>query len=542
MPDDLELQAPSEPAALELLTADALAFLARLCRDHTDAIGDALARRKARQARYDAGELPDFASETRPLREADWRVAPLPSGLSRRVVEITGPTERRMIVRAMNSGADVFMADFEDATSPTWSNLVRGQRNVRDAARGTLEAAGRDGERLVLAPDAARLMMRPRGLHLTEAHVLRRGHAIPAALFDFGLFAWHSARALLERDLVPCLYLPKLESHDEAGLWDAVLASTERALGLDVGTIKVTVLIETLPAAFAMDEILHALRHRVLGLNCGRWDYMFSYVKTLHAHGDRLLPDRRELSMTQPFLASYARLLVKTCHRRGALALGGMAAQIPNKDDPRANAAALAAVREDKQREAREGHDGTWVAHPGLVHVARAAFDEVTGGRDHQLGVLRPDVTVTRDDLLSPPSGRRTEDGLVESIGVALEYLEAWLSGSGCVPIDGRMEDVATAEIARALVWQSVRHGACTDDGRVIDRARVTALLDDATRRLASRARSPETLASARELVLALTTDTSNFAAFSTVPAYARLVDRDGCPPPRPTTTKEQTA
>lgn len=530
----LEIHAPAGTDVSDLFTEPALSFLEALVRDHRGGVDAALARRAERQRRFDAGELPDFDASTRDLREADWQVAPLPRGLERRTVEITGPAEPRMIVRAMNSGADVFMADLEDATAPTWSNVVRGQRAIREAARGTLVASGRDGERLTLGERPARLMVRPRGLHLPEAHACLGGRPIPALLFDLGLFAWHSARDLLARDHAPCLYLAKLESHEEAKLCDDVLTGVERALGLDLGSLKVTVLIETLPAAFAMNEILHALRRRVLGLNCGRCDYMFSYVKTLRAHADRLLPERRELSMTQPFLASYARLLVQTCHRRGALALGGMTAQSPNRKDARANALALDAVREDKHREAREGHDGTWVAHPGLVGIARAAFDEVTLGTPNQLDFRREEVRVTRDDLLAPPGGARTEAGLAESLGVALEYLAAWLSGTGCVPIDGRMEGVATAEIARALVWQWVRHGASTDDGRPIDRARVTRLLDEASRRLASDPSAGESLERAHAIVLTLTTDLSRFTEFSTLPAYARLVERDGCPHPKP--------
>lgn len=540
--DDLDILAPPTSASGDILTKDARAFVARLVREYGDEIELMLARRRTRQTEFDAGALPDFDATTRTRRDADWRVAPLPKGLEKRVVEITGPPERRMIVHALNSGADVFMADFEDATSPTWSNLISGQRNVRDAANGTIEAVARDGTRLTLGPMTAKLMVRPRGLHLPEAHVRWRGRTVAATLFDLGLFAWHSSRALLERGEVPSLYVPKLEGFREAALFNELLASIERELGLDSGALKVTVLIETLPAAFEMDEILDALRSRALGLNCGRWDYMFSYVKTLRHHPDRLLPDREALSMTQPFLANYARLLVQTCHRRGALALGGMAAQIPVRHDPVANEAALDAVRKDKQREAREGHDGTWVAHPSLVGVARRAFDEELQGRVNQLEQMREDIRVGPEELLAPAEGPRTEGGLRESVGVALEYLAAWLSGSGCVPIDGKMEDAATAEIARALVWQAVRHGASTDDGRVVSGDRIRALVESAEGQLAARLSPASKLREACELVLQLMTDTERFAEFSTLPAYAKLFARDACPPTAPPMTKEQTA
>ncbi|HET6599987.1 MAG TPA: malate synthase A, partial [Burkholderiaceae bacterium] len=406
-------------------------------------------------AGFDAGGLPDFRPDTVELRTADWRVAELPDALLDRRVEITGPVDPKMVINALNSGANCFMADFEDSTSPTWANLVAGQQVLRGAVAGTLEFTAGIGKHYALKPFAeqAVLLVRPRGWHLDEKHVRVDGEAISASLFDLGLFALHNAQALAAKDRGPYFYLPKLQSMEEATLWDEVLTHLESALGLPRGQMKVTVLIETLPAAFEMDEILHALRGRIAGLNCGRWDYIFSCIKTLRAHRGKVLPERGQVTMTQPFLKAYADLLVQTCHRRGAHAMGGMAAQVPIAGDPAANDAALQRVREDKLREVRAGHDGTWVAHPALIPLAREIFDAHVPGQ-HQQHVLREDVNATRDDLLRTPPGSITRAGFDNNVEVCVRYLAAWLDGNGCVPIHGLMEDAATAEIARAQLWQ----------------------------------------------------------------------------------------
>ncbi|MGV8940703.1 MAG: malate synthase A [Lysobacter sp.] len=459
-----------------LLTPAALDFLAELHRRFESARQACLARRAARQAGFDAGGLPDFREDTRAIREAAWQVAPLPPALLDRRVEITGPVDPKMVINALNSGANCFMADFEDSTSPTWSNLIAGQQALRDAVAGTLEFTapatgdGAPGKHYTLKPFAGQavLLVRPRGWHLDEKHLLiddapvdsspLDSSPISASLFDAGLFAFHNAPALAAKNRGPYFYLPKLESMEEAKLWDDVLAHIELTLGLDPGQIKVTVLIETLPAAFEMDEILHALRHRVAGLNCGRWDYIFSYLKTFRAHPDKVLPERGQVTMEQPFLRAYSELLIHTCHRRGAHAMGGMAAQIPISGDPIANDAAMAKVRADKLREVTAGHDGTWVAHPALIPIARAVFDERMP-TPHQHHVRRADVDAfserqLRELLLAPPLGTVSRSGFDNNVEVCVRYLAAWLDGSGCVPIHGLMEDAATAEIARAQLWQ----------------------------------------------------------------------------------------
>jgi len=443
----------------ELLTPMARRFLAGLHRRFEPARQTRLAARRRRQAHYDAGGRPDFRDDTRAIRESDWRVAPLPAALLDRRVEITGPVDPKMVINALNSGASCFMADFEDSTSPTWANLVAGQQALRAAVAGTLEHTSDTDKHYALKPFAeqAVLLVRPRGWHLDEKHVRVDGGAISASLFDAGLFAFHNSDVLAAKDRGPYFYLPKLECMEEAVLWNDVFGHIERALGLPVGRIKVTVLIETLPAAFEMDEILHALRGRIAGLNCGRWDYIFSYIKTLRAHPDRVLPERGQVGMTAPFLRAYSELLIQTCHRRGAHAMGGMAAQIPINNDPVANAAALAKVRADKLREVTAGHDGTWVAHPALIPLAREVFDERMPG-PHQQHVARMDVCVGRDDLLKPALGTVTRAGFDGNVEVCVRYLAAWLDGNGCVPIHWLMEDAATAEIARAQLWQWLHH------------------------------------------------------------------------------------
>ena len=443
----------------DVLTAAALALLAGLHRRFEPARQARLAARRERQTRFDGGELPDFREDTRTLREADWTVAPLPAALLDRRVEITGPVDPKMVINALNSGASCFMADFEDSTSPTWANLIGGQQALGAAVAGTLEYTSDAGKHYALKPfdDQAVLLVRPRGWHLDEKHVVVDGGAMSASLFDAGLFAFHNAATLATKDRGPYFYLPKLECMEEAALWNDVFEHLERALGLPNGQIKVTVLIETLPAAFEMDEILHALRGRIAGLNCGRWDYIFSYIKTLRAHPDRVLPERGQVGMTAPFLRAYSELLIQTCHRRGAHAMGGMAAQIPINNDPAANDAALAKVRADKLREVTAGHDGTWVAHPALIPLARAVFDERMHGA-HQQHAARLDVCVGRDDLLRPVVGTVTRAGFDGNVEVCVRYLAAWLDGNGCVPIHWLMEDAATAEIARAQLWQWLHH------------------------------------------------------------------------------------
>src|SRR4249919_1985891 len=453
-----------------LLTPAMLEFLAGLHRRFEAARQARLAARVRRQATFDAGALPDFRQDTAALRAADWTVAPLPAALLDRRVEITGPVDPKMVINALNSGAQVYMADFEDSTSPTWVNLLTGQRALRDAVAGTLafDTVARQ-YRLRPAESQAVLMVRPRGWHLVEKHVLVDGAPISASLFDLGLFAFHNAQALAAKDRGPFFYLPKLQSMEEAALWDAVLSAIEQALGLPAAQCKVTVLIETLPAAFEMDEILHALRTRAAGLNCGRWDYIFSWIKTFRRHRDKVLPERGQVTMTQPFLKAYSELLVQTCHRRGAHAMGGMAAQIPIAGDDEANARALARVRGDKLREVGAGFDGTWVAHPALIPLAREIFDAHMP-TPNQRNVLRDDVRVTRDDLIKPPVGTITHAGFDNSVEVCVRYLAAWLDGQGCVPIHWLMEDAATAEISRTQLWQWLHHGGLhLDDGMAMD-------------------------------------------------------------------------
>jgi malate synthase len=515
-----------------LLTPQALDFLGDLHRRFENERQARLAARKLRQAAFDAGQLPDFRVDTAELRAGDWRVAELPNALLDRRVEITGPVDPKMVINALNSGAQVFMADFEDSTSPTWANLVAGQLALREAVAGTLAFQAPGGKRYALRPFAeqAVLMVRPRGWHLDEKHVLVDDAPMSASLFDLGLFAFHNATALAAKERGPYFYLPKLQSMEEAALWDAVLAHIEQALALAPGQIKVTVLIETLPAAFEMDEILHALRTRIAGLNCGRWDYIFSYIKTFRAHRDKVLPERAQVAMTQPFLQAYTDLLIQTCHRRHAHAMGGMAAQIPISGDIDANAAALSRVREDKQREARAGCDGTWVAHPALVPIARDIFDEHLPCK-HQHRVRREDVHVGRDDLVQPPIGSISRAGFDNNVEVCVRYLAAWLDGQGCVPIHWLMEDAATAEIARAQLWQWLHAADSSGDGlHLADGTPIDfALFERALIGLPSRLASTPSVPGARKLdaAIALLDELAHrdtLEDFLTVPAYA-LID-----------------
>jgi malate synthase len=450
-----EVLGPVEGRAAEMLTPEALAFVSGLQRRFGPERERLLAARVERQRRLDAGELPDFPDETRELREEEWRVAPAPAELQDRRVEITGPVDRKMVINALNSGARVFMADFEDANSPTWSNNVEGQTNLRDANAGTISLD--TGEKTYeLGEDPAVLLVRPRGWHLPERHVLVDGEPVSGSLFDFGLYVFHNRAK-------PWFYLPKLENHREARLWNDVFAHTEDELGLASGTIKATVLIENVLAAFEMDEILYELRDHIVGLNAGRWDYLFSLIKRLRSL-DVVLPDRGQLTMTTPFMRAYTELLVRTCHRRGAHAMGGMAAFIPSRRDPEVNETAIAKVREDKVREAGDGFDGTWVAHPDLVPVATEVFDGVLGERPNQVERQRDDVSVSASELLDlrVDGGAVTEGGLRQNVSVGIRYIESWLRGVGAAAIDNLMEDAATAEISRSQVWQWVTHGEFT--------------------------------------------------------------------------------
>lgn len=504
------------PSVEDVLTPDACDFLDALITRFSPRIAELLAARIERQARFDWGELPDFLPGTVEIRESDWTVSPAPAALQDRRVEITGPAEPKMIINGLNSGARVYMADFEDSLAPTWSAVIGGHAALSAAVRGTLTFSTPE-RTYTLNPTRAALFVRPRGLHLFERHYLAplSAGATPAALFDFGLHCFHNARAAVDRGAGPWFYLPKLQSHLEARLWAEVFAYTEAALKLPTGTIRATVLIETLPAAFEMDEILWELRPWSAGLNCGRWDYIFSTIKTLRAHPDRLLPDRDQVGMDRAFLAAYARHLVGVCHRRGAHAMGGMAAQIPLKD-PEANERALARVRADKLREVTLGHDGTWVAHPGLVKVALEAFDAHMPG-PNQLHVLQP--CSTREAMLTLHEGTRTEAGLRRNLRVGVLYLEAWLRGVGCVPIDGLMEDAATAEISRAQVWQWQRWRVALADGSVVTPERVATLLAE---EVAGIAPGGPALDAAADLFLSLCTG-ETLADFLTIPAYTLL-------------------
>ncbi len=466
--EGVEITGPITPAFAEILTPDALGFVALLVRQFGGRREALLHARTERQARLDAGERPDFLPETASIRQRDWTIAPTPADLQDRRVEITGPVERKMMINALNSGAKVFMADLEDAHAPTWEATIQGQINLRDAITRTISYDSPEGKHYQLNEQIATLLVRPRGWHLLEKHMLVDGQPVPASLFDFGLAFFHNAQALVDRGTGPYYYLPKMESHLEARLWNDVFVLAQDQLGIPQGTIKATVLIETILAAFEMDEILYELRNHSSGLNCGRWDYIFSAIKKRRSDPTFILPDRALVTMTTHFMRSYSLLLIQTCHLRNAHAMGGMAAQIPIKNDPQANEAALEKVRADKVREANDGHDGTWVAHPGLVATAMTAFDAVMP-QANQIDRKREDVHVTADDLLAVPEGPITEQGLRTNISVGVQYLEAWLGGLACVPLYNLMEDAATAEISRAQVWQWIRRpqGVLTDGRKV---------------------------------------------------------------------------
>ena len=523
--DGVEFKAPVTERFREILTPEAVAFVAGLQREFNGRRKALLAAREERQKRLDAGERPDFLPETREIREREWTVAPLPKDLLDRRVEITGPVERKMIINALNSGAKVFMADFEDSTTPTWENLIEGQINLRDAVRRTITFSDpATGKSYKLNEKPAVLFVRARGWHLEERHMLVDGEPVSGSIFDFGLYFFHNAKELLARGSGPYFYLPKMESHLEARLWNEIFVRAEQQTGVPLGSIKGTVLIETILATFEMDEILYELREHSAGLNCGRWDYIFSFIKKFAGDESVLLPDRGQVTMTTHFMRSYSKLAIKTCHRRNISAMGGMSALIPIKSDPEANERAIAGVRADKEREASDGHDGTWVAHPGLVPVALEVFDRLMP-QPNQIDKQLPDYNATAEDLLRVPPGAITEAGLRQNVAVGLGYVEAWLRGIGCVPLFNLMEDAATAEISRAQLWQWVHHHAKLDDGRAVtvdlvetaiaeDLARARGVVDDV--RYKAYEHAAELM---RELVRS-----ERFTEFLTVPAYARVL------------------
>jgi malate synthase len=513
----IDVRGEVRPEWSEILTPEALAFVAGLHREFNPRRVELLARREARKQRIDAGELPDFLPETKEIRDREWTVAPIPADLMDRRVEITGPVDRKMIINALNCGVSVFMADFEDANAPTWFNNIDGQLNLRDAVRRTISfTAG--AKQYALHEKTATLVVRPRGWHLPEKHLLVDGEPVSASLFDFGLYFFHNAKEAIARGTGPYFYLPKMESHLEARLWNDVFVRAQKQLGVPNGTIRATVLIETILAAFEMDEILYELRDHSSGLNCGRWDYIFSFIKKFRAKNDFVLPDRGSVTMEKHFLASYVALLIKTCHRRGIHAMGGMAAQIPIKNDDTANDAAMQKVIADKLREVHAGHDGTWVAHPGLVPIAKKIFDEGMPG-PNQIDRKRDDVQVTAADLLAVPEGVITEKGLRQNVNVGILYLKAWLGGLGCVPLYNLMEDAATAEISRTQLWQWIHHHARLDDGREVTAELYRQIRDEELKAIGSRPHLDAAAAIFNDLIL-----NDELADFLTLPAYEELL------------------
>lgn len=510
---DIDVRSEVQPEWETILSDEALGFVAMLHKEFNPRRLELLAAREARKQRLDAGEFPDFLPETKEIRESDWTVAPIPADLRDRRVEITGPVDRKMIINALNSGANVFMADFEDANAPTWANCIQGQLNLFDAVRRTITFDS-GTKQYKLNDETATLLVRPRGWHLVDEHVTIDGEPVSASLFDFALYFFHNAHELLNRGTGPYFYLPKMESHLEARLWNDVFVRAQTELGLPTGSIRATVLIETILAAFEMHEILWELRDHSAGLNCGRWDYIFSFIKKFRAHPDCILPDRANVTMDKAFLAAYVDLLIQTCHRRGIHAMGGMAAFIPIKDDAEANDAAIKKVEADKLREVRAGHDGTWVAHPGLVGVAKKIFDEQMPG-PNQIDRKREDVRVTRDELLRLPDGEVTEKGIRHNVNVGILYLEAWLGGSGAVPLYNLMEDAATAEISRTQLWQWLHHGK-------LDRATYERIRDEELATIREKGTFPHLDIAARlfdELIVA-----DELADFLTLPAYQELL------------------
>ncbi|HEX7968300.1 MAG TPA: malate synthase A [Stellaceae bacterium] len=526
LPKGVEIRGTIRPGYEKILSPEAVAFVVDLERKFGPERRQLLARRAELQQKLDQGWRPDFLPDTRKVRESDWTVAPVPKDLMDRRVEITGPVDRKMVINALNCGANVYMADFEDASTPTWDNLLEGQLNLVDAVRRAIafDDPG-SGKHYELNPKTATLLVRPRGWHLPEAHVLVDGEWMSGALFDFGLFFFHNAKELLKRGSGPYFYLPKLESHREARLWNDVFVHAQAKIGVPQGSIRATVLIETIMAAFEMDEIIHELRDHMGGLNCGRWDYIYSFIKKFAEDQKAIMPDRSQVTMTTHFLQSYVRLLIKTCHRRNIHAMGGMAAQIPIKSDSAANDAAMAKVRADKEREVNEGHDGTWVAHPGLVGIAKEVFDKGMPG-PNQIARKRQDVHVAAADILKVPTGAITEAGLRSNINVGLGYIESWLRGIGCVPLYNLMEDAATAEISRSQVWQWIRHKAKLSDGRTVDLALARKILDEEIATLKGAAPKGNRFDDAGQLFRDMI-ESPRFVEFLTLPAYEQLV-REG--------------
>jgi malate synthase len=527
LPAGVTIDGAIKPGFEKVLTKEAMAFVAELQRKFNARREELLALRVERQKRLDAGEKPDFLKETAKIRESDWTVAPLPKDILDRRVEITGPVDRKMIINALNCGANVFMADFEDASTPTWANMVEGQFNLADAVRRQIDYVDpTSGKSYKLNDKTAVLFVRPRGWHLLEKHMLVDGKPMSGSLFDFGFYFFHNAKEALARGTGPYFYLPKMESHLEARLWNDVFVHAQDALGVPQKSIKATVLIETILATFEMDEILWELKDHSAGLNCGRWDYIFSFIKKFREQEWAVLPDRGTVGMTSHFLRSYSQLVIKTCHRREVHAMGGMAAQIPIKNDPKANEEAMSRVRADKKREAGDGHDGTWVAHPGLVPIAKAEFDAVMK-EPNQIARKRQDVHVTPADLITMPAGPKTEAGLRQNVAVGIGYVEAWLRGIGCVPLFNLMEDAATAEISRAQVWQWVRHNQKLDDGRAITKDLVRQIVreenDKVKAQIGEAAYAKGRYEDAAQLMIDLV-EQPQFHEFLTLPAYDRII------------------
>lgn len=511
---------------IRVLHNDSIEFLSSLVEAFLPRRKNLLEERAKRQNEIDSGALPDFISEFDSIKKSDWKIQNIPEDLLDRRVEITGPVERKMVINALNSNVKVFMADFEDSLSPSWEKLIDGQINLSDAINGDISYTNENGKVYQLKSDPAVLIARVRGLHLDEKHVLLGNTPIPGGLFDFALYFFNNYQALIKKGSGPYFYIPKLESWQEAKWWSDVFSAAEDRVGLPRGTIKATVLIETLPAVFQMDEILYHMRHHIVGLNCGRWDYIFSYIKTLKEHSDRVLPDRQVVTMTQEFLSAYSRLLIKTCHRRGAFAMGGMSAFIPSKDE-KENQAILAKVRADKELEAKNGHDGSWVAHPGLADTVMCVFDEVLGENANQLHVSRSsDEVITAEQLLKPCSGERTEAGMRANIRVAVQYIEAWISGNGCVPIYGLMEDAATAEISRTSIWQWIRHGKSLSNGEKVTKSLFEEMLDEELqviqKELGDKRFQSGRFRDAAELMRKITTQ-DELIEFLTIPGYQLL-------------------
>ncbi|MFC6644328.1 malate synthase A [Granulicella cerasi] len=528
LPAGVELHATTADKYAEILTPEALEFAVALQREFNATRKQLLENRVARQARIDAGELPDFLPETAHIRESEWTVAPLPADILDRRVEITGPVDRKMIINALNSGAKVFMADFEDSSTPTWENLLDGQLNLRDAVRRTITFHdANNGKDYALKPETAVLFVRCRGWHMEERHVLVDGEYMSGSIFDFALYFFHNAKEALSRGTGPYFYLPKMESHLEARLWNSIFVRAQEMLGVPQGSIKATCLIETILATFEMDEFLYELREHSAGLNCGRWDYIFSFIKKLAADETILLPDRSQVTMATPFMSKYSKLCIKTCHRRNVHAMGGMSALIPIKSDAEANEKAIAGVRADKEREATNGHDGTWVAHPALVPVAMEVFDRIMP-TPNQITKQTPEFAVTAAELLEVPAGTITEAGLKQNVAVGLGYVEAWLRGIGCVPLFNLMEDAATAEISRAQLWQWVHHHAKLEDGRAV----TAELCDEYIDAELAQAKTayPQARYEAYEHAAFLMRElikTPKFQDFLTTPAYARVLDNE---------------